>query len=56
MKEYKIIKSELKWKDNIKKFEDTLNDHARQGWEVKDIEIVGDVGNSFIALLQKERL
>lgn len=55
MKEYKVLKSTFNWSENAKKFEDLLNDYARQGLTVKDIELIGGAGNSFIALLEKEK-
>ncbi|GEQ86863.1 hypothetical protein ULMS_23710 [Patiriisocius marinistellae] len=55
MKEYKILKSEISWKDNIQNFEDLLNTHARQGWEVKDIDLIGGSASQFIALLEKQK-
>ena len=55
MKEYKIVKSETTWKNNIQNFEDVLNTYARQGWEVKDIDLVGGSASAFIALLEKSK-
>ncbi|MFT4850763.1 MAG: hypothetical protein ACI83B_003323, partial [Sediminicola sp.] len=31
MNEYKIVQSKFHWKDNMVKFEDLLNENARQG-------------------------
>lgn len=55
MKEYKVLQSTFNWTENIKKFEDLLNTYARQGWTVKDIELIGGTGSSFIALLEKDK-
>ena len=55
MKEYKVLKSTFNWTENIQKFEDVLNTYARQGWIVKDIELIGGAGSSFIALLEKNK-
>ena len=55
MKEYKVLKSTFNWTENIQKFEEVLNTHARQGWTVKDIELIGGAGSSFIALLEKDK-
>lgn len=53
MKEYKVLQSTFNWTQNITKFEDLLNTYARQGWTVKDIELIGGAGTNFIALLEK---
>jgi hypothetical protein len=37
MKEYKVIKPKLGWRNATEKFEDLLNTHAKQGWEVNTI-------------------
>ena len=37
MKEYKVIKPKLGWRNATEKFEDLLNTHAKQGWTVKNI-------------------
>ena len=55
MKEYKVLQSTFNWTENAQKFEDLLNTHARQGWAVKDIELIGGSGSSFIALLEKDK-
>jgi|GEM_PF-1526478 len=43
MKEYKIIKKDF-WKKNSV-LEDTINQHAREGWEVKTA--IGDGHGNF---------
>ena len=55
MNEYKIIKSKLHWNDNLIKFEEHLNSHATQGWEVVGFSVVGDQTNNFVALLKKSK-
>lgn len=55
MKEYKIIKSEFHWKNNMEKFEELLNEHARLGWDVTGFSTVGETGSSFVALLQRSK-
>ncbi len=37
MKEYKVIKPNLGLTKRDKKFEDLLNQYAREGWQVKHI-------------------
>ncbi len=55
MKEYKVLQSTFNWTENAKKFEELLNSYAREGWVVKDIELIGGAGSSFIALLEKNK-
>ncbi|MGJ8666669.1 MAG: DUF4177 domain-containing protein [Patiriisocius sp.] len=55
MKEYKVIKTDVTWKDNIQNFEDLLNTYARQGWEVKDVELVGGSSSHYVAILEKQK-
>lgn len=37
MKEYKVIQPKLGFRKRSQNFEDILNEHAREGWVVKDI-------------------
>ena len=37
MKEYKIIKQEFSWTNSQQKFEDLLNNYAKQGWHVINV-------------------
>ena len=37
MKEYKIIKQKTGWSKNREKFEDEMNNHAKQGWHVVNV-------------------
>ena len=37
MKEYRVIKPKLGWKDTTKKLEDFLNLHAKEGWSLHSI-------------------
>ncbi|WP_082106788.1 DUF4177 domain-containing protein [Kordia zhangzhouensis] len=32
MKEYKVVKPSLGWKNRSEKLEEILNNHAKQGW------------------------
>jgi hypothetical protein len=47
MKEYKIVKRDF-WKDE-KVLEDTLNQFAREGWEV--ISAIGNKGGRFTRII-----
>ncbi|MCF6279064.1 MAG: DUF4177 domain-containing protein [Flavobacteriaceae bacterium] len=40
MKEYKVVAPSLGFRNTVKKLEDVLNNHAREGWVVKEISIV----------------
>lgn len=40
MKEYKIIKPKLGWKNRQEKLEDELNNYAREGWRVVNIIVI----------------
>ncbi len=52
MKEYKIIERNF-WK-NDKVLEDTINQHAREGWEVTST--IGNQGGRFTrVLLEREK-
>ncbi|WP_299339373.1 DUF4177 domain-containing protein [uncultured Psychroserpens sp.] len=37
MKEYKVVTPKLGFKNRIQKYEDLLNQYAREGWIVKHI-------------------
>ncbi len=37
MKEYKVVSPKLGWKNRNKKYEDLLNQYAREGWVVNTI-------------------
>ncbi len=37
MKEYKVVTWKMSLTKNTKRLEDTLNEHAKQGWQVKHI-------------------
>jgi hypothetical protein len=37
MKEYKVIQPKIGFRHQFQNFEDILNQHAREGWVVKDI-------------------
>ncbi|WP_411768196.1 DUF4177 domain-containing protein [Winogradskyella sp. A3E31] len=37
MKEYKVIQPKLSLRNRFQKYEDLLNQYAREGWEVKHV-------------------
>jgi len=37
MKEYKVVKPKLGWRNTAEKFEELLNTYAKQGWIVKTV-------------------
>ena len=37
MKEYKVVKPSLGWRNRSEKLEEVLNNYAKQGWLLKDI-------------------
>lgn len=37
MKEYKVVQPKLGWRNRAQNFEDLLNQYAREGWQVKQI-------------------
>ena len=37
MKEYKVVQPKLGFRNRIQSFEDCLNQYAREGWVVKEI-------------------
>ncbi len=37
MKEYKVIKPSLGWRNPIEKLEDILNRYAKEGWAVNSV-------------------
>lgn len=53
MKEYKIIQRKFAWANTRGKFEDELNNYAKQGWRVVNIYTISD-GN-VEALLEKDK-
>lgn len=55
MYEYKVIKSEFHWSNNMNKFENLLNEYAQKGWNVTGFSVVGDQANNFVALLQRPK-
>jgi len=55
MYEYKIIKSDFYWKDNYLKFEDKLNEYARDNWRVVNITLEANSSAAFIAFLERTK-
>lgn len=55
MYEYKIIKSKFHWTDNIAKFEDLLNENARQGWKVVGLSNQTHGAHAFMAVLERSK-
>ena len=53
MKEYKIIKQPVSWKNTQQKFEDELNNHAEQGWRV--INVYNNSNGIINAVLEKDK-
>ena len=53
MKEYKIIKHPTSRKDSYTKFEDDVNNHARQGWRV--INVYCPLGGYPEAILERDK-
>jgi len=52
MNEYKIVNSKFHWKDNMAKFEDILNENARQGWKVVGFS---NESHTFLAVLERSK-
>ena len=52
MREYKIIKQEFSWTKANQKFEEQINDFARQGWSVVNVY---NNGAHICALLEREK-
>ena len=52
MKEYKIIKWKMGFSNNIQRLEETLNEHARNGWRAIQ---VGEQTNRIIFERDKNR-
>ena len=50
MKEYKVILPKLGLRNRIQKYEDILNQYAREGWVVKHI-----VPNSAMVILERDK-
>jgi hypothetical protein len=55
MNEYKILKPEFHGKDNAAKFEDLLNDSAREGRKVVGFTTMGQAAHQFFALLERPK-
>ena len=53
MKEYKIIKQPFSWKNSQQKFEEELNNYAKQGWRV--VNIYATPNGLINALLEKDK-
>lgn len=53
MKEYKIIKQPVSWKNSKQKFEDELNNYAEQGWIV--VNVYNTSNGITNALLEKDK-
>ena len=53
MKEYKIIKQPVSWKNSLQKFGDELNNHAEQGWRV--INVYSDFNRIVNAVLERDK-
>jgi len=53
MKEYKIIKQKMTWSKSQEKFEDELNNFAKQGWRV--VNVYANPNHSVNALLEKDK-
>ena len=52
MKEYKIIKQDFSWSNSQQKFEDSLNNFAKQGWRVIN---VFERNSILMAALEKDK-
>ncbi|MFT7158367.1 MAG: hypothetical protein ACI8Q1_003398 [Parvicella sp.] len=55
MNEYKIVQSKFHWKDNMVKFEDLLNENARQGCKVVGFTNQTHEANTNIAELERSK-
>ncbi|WP_299159889.1 DUF4177 domain-containing protein [uncultured Tenacibaculum sp.] len=53
MKEYKIIPRKFSWSNGREKFQDEINNHAKQGWRVVNVYAVSDTNVE--ALLEKDK-
>ena len=53
MKEYKIIKQKFSWTNSQQKFEDELNNYAKQGWSVVNVYV--NSGHEVNAVLEREK-
>lgn len=51
MKEYKVVKPKLGWRNTTEKLEELLNKYAKEGWRVKTIT----TNQSVIAFIVFER-
>ena len=52
MREYKIIKQKFNWTASNKKFEDEINNLAKQGWHMINIY---NAGSQICALLERDK-
>ncbi len=55
MNEYKIVQSKFHWKDNMAKFEDLLNENARQGWKVVGFSNQTNEAHTFMAVMERSK-
>jgi len=55
MNEYKIVRSKFHWKNNMVKFEDLLNEHAREGWKVVGFTNQTHGAHTYIAVLERSK-
>jgi len=51
MFEYKMVTADLHWKDNNKRFEQKLNEYARDGWRVVNVVM----HSNFVAFLERSK-
>ncbi|CAM1347518.1 MULTISPECIES: DUF4177 domain-containing protein [Tenacibaculum] len=54
MKEYKIINRKFSWSNGRQKFEEEINNYAKQGWRVINVYPLNNGGN-IEALLEKDK-
>lgn len=52
MFEYKMVVADLHWKDNNPKFEQKLNDLARDGWRVINVVFT----SNYVAFLERSKV
>ena len=52
MKEYKVASPSLGFRNRLQKLEDFINNHAREGWTVKDIVISE---NSYVIIFERDK-
>lgn len=53
MKEYKIIQRKFSWINSRQKFEDELNNYAKQGWKV--VNVYSTTNGYVEAVLEKDK-